>query len=102
MTNEFGGAFSTFDLRDLTQRPSGTSREVSVLLGHESRWETEDFLSAHDAWPGLTAEEAAEDSRTLSSSSVESTSDTLLKSTHVHRRHRYHKRPPKRPFHATA
>ncbi len=43
-----------------------SSREVSVLLGHESRWETEDFLSAHDAWPGLTAEEAAEDARTLS------------------------------------
>jgi hypothetical protein len=48
---------------------SGTlsSREVSVLLGHGSRWETEDFLAAHDAWPGLTAEEAAEDARTLSS-----------------------------------
>ena len=43
-----------------------SSREVSVLLGHESRWETEDFLSAHDAWPGLTAEEAGEDSRELS------------------------------------
>ncbi len=42
-----------------------SSREVSVLLGHESRWETEDFLAAHDAWPGLTAEEAAEDSRAL-------------------------------------
>ena len=43
-----------------------SSREVSLLLAHESRWETEDFLSAHDAWPGLTAEDAAEDSRTLS------------------------------------
>ncbi len=42
-----------------------SSREVSVLLGHESRWETEDFLAAHDAWPDLTAEEAAEDSRAL-------------------------------------
>lgn len=44
-----------------------SSHEVSVLLGHESRWETEDFLAAQDAWPGLTAEEAAEDARTLSS-----------------------------------
>lgn len=44
-----------------------SSREVSILLGHESRWETEDFLAAHDAWPGLTEEEAAEDSRTLNS-----------------------------------
>jgi len=42
-----------------------SSREVSVLLGHESRWETEDFLAAHDAWPGLTVDEAAEDSRAL-------------------------------------
>lgn len=43
-----------------------SSREVSVLLGHDSRWETEDFLSAHDAWPGLSVDEAAEDSRALS------------------------------------
>ena len=54
-----------------------SSREVSVLLGHESRWETEDFLAAHDAWPGLTAAEAAKDSRTLTRSAVESTSGTL-------------------------
>lgn len=27
------------------------------LLGHSSRWETEDFLSQHDAWPGQTVEE---------------------------------------------
>jgi hypothetical protein len=43
-----------------------SSREVSLLLGHESRWETEDFLSSHDAWPALTSEEAAEDSKALS------------------------------------
>lgn len=43
-----------------------SSREVSVLLGHDSRWEIEDFLSAYDAWPGLAVDEAAEDSRTLS------------------------------------
>jgi hypothetical protein len=43
-----------------------SSAQVGRLLGHSSRWETEDFLSSHDAWPGLTAEEAAEDARTLS------------------------------------
>ena len=43
-----------------------SSREVSLLLGHQSRWETEDFLSAHDAWPALTPEEAADDSQALS------------------------------------
>lgn len=43
-----------------------SSREVSVLLGHDNRWETEDFLSAHDAWPALSVDEAAEDSRALS------------------------------------
>ena len=26
-----------------------SSREVSLMLGHQGRWETEDFLSAHDA-----------------------------------------------------
>lgn len=44
-----------------------STKQVRLLLGHTSRWETEDFLAAHDAWPGLTAEEAAEDSRRLSS-----------------------------------
>ena len=43
-----------------------SSREVSLLLGHESRWDTEDFLSSHDAWPGLSVEEASEDSQNLS------------------------------------
>ena len=42
-----------------------SAAEVRVLLGHASRWETEDFLSAHDAWPGTTAEQVAEDGRTL-------------------------------------
>jgi Uncharacterised protein family (UPF0175) len=42
-----------------------SAMEVRVLLGHDSRWETEDFLSAHDAWPGTTAEGVAEDGRTL-------------------------------------
>ncbi len=43
-----------------------SSLEVSLLRGHQSRWETEDFLSAHDAWPGLTHEEAADDSQAMS------------------------------------
>ena len=43
-----------------------TTKQVRLLLGHASRWETEDFLSAHGAWPVITAAEAAEDSRILS------------------------------------
>jgi len=39
--------------------------EVRQLLGHESRWETETFLSAHNAWPGTTVEDIQEDIRTL-------------------------------------
>jgi hypothetical protein len=31
--------------------------EVGDMLGHASQWETEDFLSAHDAWPGTSLEE---------------------------------------------
>jgi hypothetical protein len=30
---------------------------VSQLLGHGSRWETQDFLAEHDAWPGQTVAE---------------------------------------------
>jgi hypothetical protein len=41
-------------------------KQVRLLLGHGSRWETEDFLSAHNVWPGLTVEEVREDSRRLS------------------------------------
>jgi Uncharacterised protein family (UPF0175) len=43
-----------------------SAKQVRILLGHDSRWETEDFLSAHGAWPGLRVEEAVEDSRSLS------------------------------------
>lgn len=39
--------------------------EVRRLLGHESRWETEDFLAAHDAWPGLTKEDLAEELKAI-------------------------------------
>lgn len=42
-----------------------SAAEVRVLMGHDSRWETEDFLSAHEAWPGTTAAQAAEDGRKL-------------------------------------
>ena len=42
-----------------------SAAELRVLLGHDSRWETEDFLAAHDAWPGATAEQVAEDGRAL-------------------------------------
>ncbi len=28
-----------------------STAEIRGLLGHESRWETEEFLAAHDAWP---------------------------------------------------
>jgi hypothetical protein len=31
--------------------------QVRQMLGHESRWETEDFLSAHGVWPGTSVEE---------------------------------------------
>jgi hypothetical protein len=43
-----------------------SAAEVRVLLGHDSRWETEDFLAARDTWPGTTAEQVAEDGRKLS------------------------------------
>ena len=43
-----------------------SAAQVGKLLGHASRWETEDFLAFHDAWPGLTVEEVADDARTLS------------------------------------
>lgn len=43
-----------------------STRQVRLLLGHASRWETEDFLSTHGVWPGITPAEAAEDSRVLS------------------------------------
>lgn len=42
-----------------------SARQVGELMKHSSRWETEDFLAAHDAWPGMTVEDAIEDARTL-------------------------------------
>jgi hypothetical protein len=35
-----------------------TTQQVRLLLGQASRWETEDFLSAHGVWPGITPAEA--------------------------------------------
>ena len=43
-----------------------SAAQVRVLMGHESRWETEDFLSAHDAWRGTTVKQVMEDGRQLS------------------------------------
>ena len=42
-----------------------SAAEVGVLMGHQSRWETEEFLATHDTWPGTTADEVAEDGRQL-------------------------------------
>ncbi|OYW29765.1 MAG: hypothetical protein B7Z47_04425 [Chthoniobacter sp. 12-60-6] len=46
---------------------SGTfsTAEIRELLRHASRWETEDFLAAHDAWPDPTATEVLEDVSSL-------------------------------------
>lgn len=46
---------------------SGTfsAAEVRELLGHSSRWETEDFLASHGAWPDLTANEVLDDMNNL-------------------------------------
>lgn len=41
--------------------------EVRQLLRHSSVWETEDFLSAHGAWPDPTVEEVTADLDSLSS-----------------------------------
>lgn len=42
-----------------------SAAEIRVLMGHESRWETEDFLASHDAWPGTTVADVEEDGRSL-------------------------------------
>ena len=40
--------------------------QVRQMLGHQSRWETENFLGEHGVWPGTTVEDVRSDSRTLS------------------------------------
>lgn len=42
-----------------------SAAEVRLLLGHADRWETEAFLSEHDAWPGTQESEAMADLDTL-------------------------------------
>ncbi len=37
--------------------------QVRQMLGHASRWETEDFLAAHEVWPGLSEADLAEELR---------------------------------------
>ena len=46
---------------------SGTfsTAEIRELLGHASRWETEEFLAAHGAWPDPTVTEVLEDLNNL-------------------------------------
>ena len=35
--------------------------QVGEMLGHSSRWQSEDFLAARGAWPGTTVEELQSD-----------------------------------------
>jgi hypothetical protein len=35
--------------------------EVRMLLGHENRWQTEDFLASRNAWPALEPEDVESD-----------------------------------------
>ncbi len=37
-----------------------SAAEVRALLGFESRWETEEFLSARGVWPDTSMDEVAE------------------------------------------
>lgn len=39
--------------------------EVGKMLGHSNRWESQDFLAAHQAWPGTTSKELEADLATL-------------------------------------
>ena len=38
-----------------------TAMQVRTLLGHESRWETQEFLASHDAVRSLSADEILKD-----------------------------------------
>jgi hypothetical protein len=42
-----------------------SSAEIRELLGHSSRWQTEDFLAQHGAWPDPSEAEVEEDLRNL-------------------------------------
>jgi hypothetical protein len=43
-----------------------SSAEIGQLLGHTSRWVTEEFLSQHGAWPDPSEAEISQDLRNLS------------------------------------
>lgn len=34
-----------------------SSHTVGQMLGHESPWQTQDFLAGHDAWPAQSVED---------------------------------------------
>ena len=42
-----------------------STAQVRTLLGHDSRWETEDFLTQPEAWPDPSAPETASGARVL-------------------------------------
>lgn len=42
-----------------------SAAQVRMLLGHETRWETEDFLAAHDAWPDTSMAEVTSGAASL-------------------------------------
>ncbi len=44
--------------------------EVGHLLGHDSVWKTEEFLSRHDAWPSPSLDEVLSDLRHLRSADI--------------------------------
>lgn len=42
-----------------------SAAQVRTLLEHDSRWETEEFLAAHDAWPDTSMAEVASGAASL-------------------------------------
>jgi hypothetical protein len=42
-----------------------SSADIRELLGHSSRWQTEEFLAQHGAWPDPSEAEVEEDLRNL-------------------------------------
>jgi len=49
-----------------------TAMQVRVLLGHDSRWETQEFLASRDALRSLSAEEILKDADTAFSARLAS------------------------------
>jgi hypothetical protein len=54
------------------RRGTLTSMQVRLLLGHESRWETQEFLASRDALRSLSAAEILSDVDTAFSARVAS------------------------------